>query len=180
MSPVPVIGVIEPTIKEAVKMTKTSHIGVIGTRATVASKMYEEEIHSLHYDMQITAKACPLFVPLAEEGWFDHPASRLIADEYLKDLKDTTIDTLILGCTHYPLLKTIIQEAVGEKIKLIDSARPTADALKQLLEDNNLLRTEGKPEYRFFVTDSPTISERTAHTFFNGTFPGRLEKVTLA
>ncbi len=180
MSPVPVIGVIEPTIKEAVKMTKTSHIGVIGTRATIASKMYEEEIHSLHYDMQITAKACPLFVPLAEEGWFSHPASRLIADEYLKDLRDTTIDTLILGCTHYPLLKNTIQEAVGEKIKLIDSARPTADALKQLLEDNNLLRTEGKPEYKFFVTDSPTISERTAHTFFNGAFPGRLEKVALA
>ncbi len=180
ISPVPVIGVVEPTIKEAISTTKTSHIGVIGTRATIASKIYEEKIRSLHHDIQITTKACPLFVPLAEEGWFDHAASKLIADEYLKELRETTIGTLILGCTHYPLLKNIIQEAVGDDIKLIDSARPTAEALKQLLKDNNLLRTEGEPEYKFFVTDSPTISERTARVFFHGAFPGRLEKVTLA
>ena len=179
VSPVPVIGIIEPTINYAVKLTKTNHIGVIATRATIKSGVYEQDIHSMHFDTALTTQACPLFVPLVEENWIDHAATKLIIEEYLQPFKNTTVDTLILGCTHYPILADAIQEVVGPKVRLINSAIPTTMAIKELLETNGLLRKEGTPNYKFYITGAPYIAEKTARTFFNHDFPGKLEKVIL-
>jgi glutamate racemase len=129
--------------------------------------------------MQVVAKACPLFVPLAEEGFLTHPATRLIAQEYLNEFQLPTIDTLILGCTHYPLLREVIQKTVGQEITLIDSAFPTAQELKNILEAKQLQNHEKHPEYRFYVTDAPQRVSQTAQLFFDNRFPGKLEKTEL-
>ncbi len=178
-SSAPVIGVIEPAVKEAVKTTKTGKIGIIGTRATIESKIYEKEIHLLHNHIGLIQKSCPLFVSFAEEGWLDHPALKIVADEYLSGFKKTSTDTLILGCTHYPLLSGAIRDSVGEKVKLIDPAKPTARELKNILEKQHMLRKNGEPVYKFFVTDEPELAEKTANIFFGNKFPGKLEKVVL-
>ncbi len=179
ISPVPVIGVIDATIQEALKVSRNQSIGVIGTRATVNSKIYERKLRIQNSKFRIRTQACPLFVPLAEEGFVNHPAAKLIADEYLKIYKNSKTDTLILGCTHYPILAKLIQKSVGKKVKLVDSAHPTAKALKKLLEQNNLLNNSGKPALKFYVTDAPERVYKIANLFFNNKFPGLLEKVDI-
>src|SRR3954468_5258397 len=122
----PVIGVVEPGARAAVAATKQGHIGVIGTVGTIKSGAYERAIRALDPDGMSTARACPRFGPLVEEGWTDHDATRLVAREYLEPLIAAEIDTLVLGCTHYPLLKPLLREVLGSSVRLIDSAEETA------------------------------------------------------
>ncbi|MCJ7554369.1 MAG: glutamate racemase, partial [Ignavibacteriaceae bacterium] len=130
---VPVIGMIEPGASMAVNETKNGKIGVIGTRATVGNKAYSAAIKNISPEIEVFEKACPLFVPLAEEGWTHHKATYEIAEEYLKELRDLEIDTLVLGCTHYPILADIIQEVIGEKVKLIDSGIASSEIVRNEL-----------------------------------------------
>ena len=165
LSPVPVLEVIVASAKSAAHDTCNKSIGVIGTPATINSNAYARAIHLLDKEARIFSQACPLFVPLVEEGWFDHQATRLIAEDYLKPVIAEQIDTLVLGCTHYPLLKPLLQEIVGPEVKLIDSAEAMADITADLINKENLgNQSRNQPDYRFCVTDVPyrfqTIGEK--------------------
>src|SRR3989344_84501 len=150
ISPVPVIGVVEPAVSLAVKTSTNQKIGVIGTQATVDSKIYEKEIKKILPEASVYTKSGSLFVPLVEEGLNNHFATWQIAKEYLDGFKSNGIDTLILGCTHFPLLTDVIQDIVGPDVTLVDSAKPTAGVLKQKLEELNLLN-----KGNHFITTSP-------------------------
>lgn len=178
ISPVPVLGVIQPAVNEAVRATKTDIVGVIGTPATVSSKAYEKALKKLNPKITVLTQACPLFVPLAEEGKVSDKATELITKEYLKKFKNSGIDTLILGCTHYPVLKKVIQKVLGKNIKLVDSASPTAKKLKELLVKENLLNT-GKVKQEFYVTDAPERVYQVTKHFFGDNLKGKLEKIKL-
>ncbi|MEO6147837.1 MAG: glutamate racemase, partial [Sulfuriferula sp.] len=165
MSPVPVLDVIEAGAVAAVEATRTRQIGVIGTPTTVNSNAYARAIQSMASDARIYSQACPLFVPLVEEGWLDHEVTRLTAQEYLKPVLAEHIDTLVLGCTHYPLLKPLLQNVMGKDVKLVDSADAMATRTAVLLAQQGLANTDpGSPHYEFYVTDVPvkfqTIGER--------------------
>jgi glutamate racemase len=136
---IPVVGVIEPGAKAALKASRNRKIGVIGTRATIQSNAYLEAIQAREPEAKVFSKACPLFVPLIEEGWIGRKETRDIADEYLKHLIECGVDTLILGCTHYPLLKPVLGEVMGAGVGLVDSAEATAADVLALLEQNNML-----------------------------------------
>lgn len=174
--PLPIIGVIEPGAKAAVAATQSHEVAVIGTEATIQSGSYIQAIAELDSKIRVWGTACPLFVPLAEEGWMDEEITQKIAEKYLASFRNTPIDTVILGCTHYPLLKKRIAQALGSKVKLVDSADQTALALSQLLEKENLQNTQTqKGTETFFVTDSPNRFRQVGRTFL-----GRpLEGVTL-
>lgn len=162
---VPVIGVIEPGADAAVKQ-RGGKIGVIGTSATISSGAYERAIRDRAADADILSKDCPLFVPLVEEGWLDHPVTRMVVEEYLLPMRAAAIDTLVLGCTHYPVLKPVIQRVVGEKIILIDSAQTTAQKVEQILKDSGWLSaaaTGGEDE--FYATDFPERFKRVGEIF---------------
>lgn len=178
ISPVPILGVIKPAAQEAVKMTKAKKIGVVGTRATIGSKVYENELTQFDPEIQVFTQACPMFVPIAEEALGRHEIARIMAREYLSKFKDTGIDTLILGCTHYPLLREVIQEAVGNNVTLVDSARPTANLLRQELENKKLLNN-GSGSRRFFVTDAPERVYEIADVFLGKHVVPSLEKIVL-
>ena len=153
---VPVIGVVEPGARAAVRATRTGHIGVIGTAGTIRSQAYERAIHAENPDVRVTALACPLFVPIVEEGWTNHEAAHLIAEEYLAPFVKDPIDTLVLGCTHYPLLKPVIGEIVGRSVRLIDSAEETALDARRMLDANDLAAPpDGEGTYRFIASDDP-------------------------
>ncbi len=153
-SPVPVIGVIEPGARAAVAATRGGPVGVIGTAGTIASNAYPRAIHALAPALTVAQVACPLFVPLVEEGWFSHPAAVLIAQEYLGALSQARVDTLVLGCTHYPLLKPLLGRVMGDDVRLIDSAEETAKAVAQTLVEQGLEAPPGEPVYhRFVVSD---------------------------
>jgi glutamate racemase len=152
---IPVIGVIEPGARAAVNATKNKKIGIIGTEATIKSSAYSEAITAMAHDIEVYSLACPLFVPLVEEGWTEGVVARLVVERYLTEVKEKGADTLLLGCTHYPLLKDVIQGVMGN-IRLVDSAVETALALKQLLVDKRMVtRSETSGTRLFFVTDSP-------------------------
>jgi glutamate racemase len=152
----PIEGVIEPGARAAVQATRNERIGVVGTDSTIASRAYEKAIRSLDKKIQIFAKSCPLFVPLAEEGWIDDPITAQVAEKYLSPLCRCGVDTLVLGCTHYPLLKGIIKETMGPEVSLIDSATATAASVKAILESEDLGRDEASaPSHHFYVTDMP-------------------------
>lgn len=151
----PIIGVIEPGAKAAVVATRNRKIGVIGTEATIRSQAYDIAIRREDRSMEVFSHACPLFVPLVEEGW-SGTIVELAGEAYLKDISDKGIDTLVLGCTHYPLLKHVISRIVGQNITLIDSAVETAKQLRAVLHELSLAATnEDKSIQEFFVTDSP-------------------------
>jgi glutamate racemase len=153
-SPVPVVGVIEPGARAAVRATRSGRIGVIGTAGTVASGAYERAIKALRPDAAVVSQPCPLFVPLVEEGWFDHPAAELIAREYLEPLRRAGVDVVVLGCTHYPLLKPLLSRVLGPAVTLIDSADETAESVKRELgERQPAADGQGTPEHRFVVSD---------------------------
>lgn len=153
-SPVPVVGVIEPGARAAVQATHSGRIGVIGTAGTIASGAYERAIKAIRPDAAVCARACPLFVPLVEEGWFDHPATELIAREYLEALQRAEVDVLVLGCTHYPLLKPLLARVMGPQVKLIDSAEETANAVRREVEQRGLAAPPAHdPTHRFVVSD---------------------------
>ena len=153
---VPVIGVIAPGARAAARSSRGGPVGVIGTAGTIASGAYERAIHAENSSIEVRAVACPLFVPLVEEGWVDHPATRLIAHEYLAPLRLAHVDTLVLGCTHYPLLAPTLQAEMGADVRLIDSAAETAAATLQLLSERELLRAPTHlPVHRFIASDAP-------------------------
>jgi glutamate racemase len=164
--PLPVIGVLEPGARAAVAATKTRKIGIIGTEATISSGAYERAIGRLAPDIEVTSIACPLFVSLAEEGWTDNDVAELVAEKYLATFRKTGIDMLVLGCTHYPLLKAVIGRAVGPKITLIDSAIETAKEVEDVLEKLNW-RGSGNGEgiRKFYVTDTPARFEMIGKRF---------------
>lgn len=153
---IPVLGVIEPGARAAAEATRVGRIGVIGTPGTIGSGAYQAALHRWRPGAQILARACPLFVPLAEEGWVDGDIVEAVARKYLADFAPFGMDALVLGCTHYPLLKNAIAKVVGEGVRLVDSADATAEAVAQLLAEHRLLATpERNPKHRYFVTDLP-------------------------
>ncbi len=163
---VPIIGMIEPGAQTAVRTTKNNRIGVIGTRATISNKAYSNKIKEMHPESEVFEKACPLFVPLAEEGWIDHKATYEIAEEYLKELREEKIDTLVLGCTHYPILSKVIQEVIGENVTLVDSGIAAADIIRNEL-DRTDLHTNGYSigNQELYVSDIPTKFREVAELF---------------
>lgn len=154
---IPMIGVVRPAVKVAADATKNGKIGVIATQATVSSHVYATYLKEIMPDMEVIGKACPLFVPLVEEGLLEDPVTDEIAKRYLSELVDTGIDTLILGCTHYPLIRSTIGRVVGEGVTLVNPAYETARELKEMLGRMGLLNNEapdlGTDRYRFFVSD---------------------------
>ncbi|HZV13260.1 MAG TPA: glutamate racemase [Candidatus Kapabacteria bacterium] len=153
---VPVLGVIIPGAQAAVRATKNKKIGVIGTMATVSSNSYTEAILALNPTVEVISQPCPLFVPLAEEGWTTQKATELIADEYLAPFKRAGVDTLVLGCTHYPLLHDMIEKVMGPNVMLVNPGAETAQATKAFLTEHNMLNASGlKPRHEFYVSDVP-------------------------
>lgn len=176
---IPVIGMIEPGAKMASQETKNKKIGVIGTRATVNNKAYSNELKKLNSKLKVYEKACPLFVPLAEEGWIDNKATEAIAKEYLSEFKTKEIDSLILGCTHYPILAPVIQKVMGKKVKLINSGTPAAKIVEDYLNGRGLRNQSvhhGQSE--FYVSDVPTTFREVAERFL-GKRINHLHKVEL-
>jgi len=154
-SPVPVLDVIDAGARAAVDISRKG-IGVIGTPTTINSNAYARNIHALNPDLHVYSQACPLFVPLVEEGWLDHEVTRLTAKEYLKPVFVESIDALVLGCTHYPLLKSLLQEVAGPGIKLVDSAITIAEQTARVLTEMDMHNPQRQqPEYRYVVTDVP-------------------------
>ena len=154
---IPIIGVVEPGARAALTVTENKKIGVIGTEATVRSSMYEKIMEGINPEVSVIAKACPLFVPLVEEGFKKHQVTDEIIDYYLADLKKSDIDTLILGCTHYPLLRSKIREYVGEKITLVNPAYETAMDLKRILQEMDMENPDIEGDhgsYSFYVSDA--------------------------
>ncbi|HEU4697933.1 MAG TPA: glutamate racemase [Gemmatimonadales bacterium] len=153
-SPVPVIGVIEPGARAAVKASRGGPIGVIGTAGTIKSGAYARAIRARAPEASVEQQACPLFVPLVEEGWFEHPAAELIAADYLAPLRAAGVDTLVLGCTHYPLLKPLLARAMGPEVTLIDSGQETAAVVADVLAREGLeAPADAVPAHRFAVSD---------------------------
>lgn len=176
----PIIGVIEPGVKAAVRTTKNNRVGVIGTHATILSGAYERIIKKLNSRIEIVAKPTPLFVPLVEEGWISHPITYQIAKIYLAPMMTEDIDTLLLGCTHYPLLKNTIKKASGNKIKIVDASLETALETRRVLENYNLTNQKKKPALlRFYLSDLtphfPEIGQR-----FLGTELGEVFRASLS
>ncbi len=175
----PVIGMIEPGAKFAISHSSNNNIGVIGTYATVNNHAYSNKLLEFNDSLKVTEKACPLFVPLAEEGLINHPATKLIANDYLSPLKSTGIDTLILGCTHYPILSETIQEVVGDNVKLVDSGIAASKEVENYLQGRGIRNTSnniGKIE--FYVSDIQTKFKEIASRFL-GKEIAKIEKVDI-
>jgi glutamate racemase len=163
--PIPVVGVIEPGAQTAAARTRGGNIAVLATPGTVASGAYQDVLRRLLPLSGVIARACPLFVPLAEEGWVEGDVPRLVAERYLSDLRRAGVDTAVLGCTHYPLLSKVIAETLGPQVAIVDSAEATAASVEQLLEKHQLSRPKGAPpRHRTLCTDMPdrfrSIAER--------------------
>ncbi len=170
---VPIIGVIEPGARAALASTKTGRVGVIGTEGTIESQAYSEAIHQLKKDIHVFGQACPLIVPLVEEGWLDKPVALEIVKEYLTPLLGNKIDSLVLGCTHYPLLKNLLSQVAGPSVRLIDSAEETARTVGLKLHELHLEAPASAPlSRRFFVSDAPEKFEKTGRRFLGETIPG--------
>lgn len=154
---IPIIGVVKPGARVAAEVTQNKKVGVIATAGTIQSHIYKDYIQGIQSDIQVIGKACPLFVPLVEEGLLEDPVTDEIATRYLNELKDIDIDTLILGCTHYPLIRSTLGRIMGESVTLVNPAYETARELKGLLEREDLLnpstRRLGTNQYQFFVSD---------------------------
>lgn len=176
--PVPVVGVIEPGAKAAVAATVKKKIGVIGTDATVSSGSYTRAIKAIDASIDVFGIPCPLFVPLVEEGWMDDQITEMVAERYLADMRNKDIDTLVLGCTHYPLLKQVLSKVMGDAVTLIDSAVETADTISAILDAQGLMNMQGQVRHEFYVTDSPqkflSVGER-----FLGRAIENIEKIQL-
>jgi glutamate racemase len=166
MFDIPIIGMIEPGSRMAIKKSKSNKIGVIGTRATINNLAYSKEIKKLNSSAEVIEIPCPLFVPLAEEGWIKHQATYEIAEEYLKELREDKVDTLVLGCTHYPILSEVIQKVIGNNVKLIDSGVASSEVIKFQLEKLNLLSDSHKAgSQEYYVSDIPAKFKEVAELF---------------
>jgi glutamate racemase len=162
---VPIVGVISPGVREAVYATQNKRIGVIGTRGTIKSQTYENEIKQLDSKVKVISVACPLFVPFVEEGWLSGDVVLQVARTYLKPLKNADVDTVILGCTHYPLLKPVIRQVLGKDVELIDSAKQVAMEVKKILAQDGLLNGRGSAKHKFYVSDNPQWFSSLAQRF---------------
>ncbi len=167
---IPIIGVVKPGAVTAAKVTNNGKIGVIATQGTIQSQIYTKYIKELKHDVTVIGKACPLFVPLVEEGLLEDPVTDEIAQRYLSVLINSGIDTLILGCTHYPLIRSTVGKVMGEGVTLVNPAYETAIELKKLLQENNILQDEkpvlGSNQYQFFVSDGAEKFQYFANTIF--------------
>lgn len=160
------LGVIQPGARAAVQNTRSGKVAIIGTSGTISSQAYPRAINDLAPEIIIYEKACPLFVPLVEEGWMNHEVTEIVARTYLGSITGRGIDTMILGCTHYPLLKAVISRIMGPDVKLVDSAEETAKEAKNLLKGMNLLAPpDTNGGYRLFVTDLPQQFSKVATLF---------------
>lgn len=165
---IPIIGMIEPGADDAIVATTNGNIGVIGTLATIASESYPRALRLRNPSLNVFSRPCPLFVPLAEEGWTAHPVSKMVAEEYLSSLRQQNVDTLILGCTHYPILRSVIQDAVGGHVRLIDSGEAAAIQVERLLREHGLLNAStDQPNYSFFVSDVPQKFKNLGEIFLD-------------
>lgn len=164
----PVVGVIEPGARAALAAAKEGPIGVIGTQATIGSKAYEKALRALRPSVKAVSRVCPLFVPLVEEGWWDHRVTMEVAKIYLKPLKALRVKALILGCTHYPVLKGVLRRALGKGVKLIDSADETAREVESLIGKAGMKRTGARGKTEFFLSDAsdnfPVLARRLLGT----------------
>lgn len=174
---IPTFGVINAAATEAVSATKNGRIGIIGTAGSIRSGAYEKRIKEINPEIVTTATACPLFVPLVEAGHTKSEVARLVAEEYLEKIKSAGVDTLILGCTHYPLLKETIGKVMGENVTLIDPGKIVAGYVRDYLKENNLLSNGGS--YKFFVSDCPEDFEHLAREFLQREIPGGIEKIDI-
>ncbi|MFQ5431305.1 MAG: glutamate racemase [Nitrospinota bacterium] len=175
---IPILGVIEAGVEEAMHITNGAGIGVIGTHATIESGRYDKLLKQKGAK-NVISKACPLFVPLAEEGWTDNPVAEQVARIYLEPFKGNGVDTLILGCTHYPLLQGVIGKVCGPGVALVNSARAAALKLKQTLEENGLLNEDGGGNQKFYVTDSEKRAQVVGSRFLGRDLSNQLEKADL-
>jgi glutamate racemase len=172
---VPVIGVIEPTVQAALRDNQIQKIGVIGTPATIKTGIYQRKIAQMGEGVGVMAKATPLLVPIVEEGYHEHEVATVMVAEYLGAMKEAGIQALILGCTHYPALKTAIAAFLGDGVRIIDSAEPTAVAVKERLEKQGLLSDTPQATQIYFTSDSPEQSMRLAEVLLGETV--KMEKI---
>lgn len=177
--PIPVVGVIHPGARAALKFTKQREVAVIGTEGTIQSQAYPQALHSIDENVNVHSLACPEFVPLVETGSIDNPETLQVVYERLAPLKDLPIDTLILGCTHYPLLIPVIERVMGNKVKIISSGAETAREVSTLLHYSNRLYTgERLPRHRFYTTGSSDMFNRLTSEWFNQDI-GNIEHISL-
>lgn len=165
----PILEVITPAVEQAVHLTRSGRIGVIGTRATIRSNIYQQKIKLIDGNMKVFSRACPLLVPLVEEDWLNRRETKMIIRRYLHPLKNDQIDTLVLGCTHYPLLKGLIQPRIGKRVRLIDSSTATAAAVKQYIEANpEIVKKNGSSpvQHNYYVSDLTDTVEKISRRIF--------------
>lgn len=161
---IPIIGVVEPGAKVAAETTKNGNIGIIGTEGTISSRIYNKYLNKANPNIHVYGKACPLFVPLVEEGWINDPITIEVVDRYIDELRGNKIDTLVLGCTHYPLLRNVIQSVVGDKVTLVNPAYETAITLKEVLQENALESTSPAGIHKYYVSDGAEKFKEFANT----------------
>ena len=178
-TPVPVLGVIKPGARAAIESGGGGPVGVIGTAGTIASDAYNRAIQALAPGLTVIQRACQLFVPLVEEGWFEHPATELVAADYLREMRDAHVRSLVLGCTHYPLLKPLLQRVMGPEVRLIDSGQATAAALQTILVDRDLKAPPGSGSQHRFVVSDDEARFRQVGSRFIGERLGKAEVVPL-
>ena len=179
MTDVPVIGVVEPTAAAACKATRKGKIGILGTSATVKSQSYHRAIEAIDPNIEVFAQACPLFVPLVENGYLTGDLVELAAKEHIAPLQEAGVDTVILGCTHYPLLKPVLSRLFGSGVTLIDSGREAALALAETLKEQNALSSAAEGTRRYYVSDEVSNFSHIAGMFLDRNIDGETEKVTL-
>ena len=153
--PIPVLGVIDPAAVEAARLTRTKRVGVIGTRATTRSMAYEKAVRKLDAEIEVVSMACPLFVPIVEEGLENDKIARLVAEKYLGSFKHSGIDVLVMGCTHYPVLEGVIAASLGKGVSIINTGKETAKVVMKTLRQKGMTNDSGKGGCEYFVTDSP-------------------------
>lgn len=161
---IPVIGVVKPGAKAAAEITKNGNIGIIATEGTINSGIYNTYLSGINPNVKVYGKACPLFVPLVEEGWLEDPVTIEVAKRYISELQGYDIDTLVLGCTHYPLIRHVLGDILGDKVSLVNPAYETAISLRQVLKHHGLESAEPVGDHKFFVSDGAEKFQKFANT----------------
>jgi len=164
---IPIMGIIDPVPQKAIEASTSGRIGVIGTRRTIDSGVYKKKILSIDPSVKVYPQECPLFIHLVEEGWTNEPATKMIVGEYLANLKHSRIDTLILACTHYPILKNMIQEYLGGHVRIIDPAEECVTTIRQFLSKNEKLNKHNYPERIYLVTDNPEMFRSSGERYLD-------------
>jgi len=175
---IPIIGVVNPTAKAAVLATKNKKIGILGTTGTINSGSYQKYIAGIDENIEVIAKPCPLFVPLVENGYTDNKVAHLVAEEYLEPLINAGVDTIILGCTHYPLLSGVISDIMGKEITLIDSGVPTSAYVHNMLSSRDIMAT-AEASYKYFVSDSIDSFAHLGSMFLNRQISSEVSRISI-